>query len=146
MVVMGVLGVAGSEGELAEEDVILRLRERVFVQFGACGCAWCDDEELGGDGTLLLGAASSRSLLRAIISFGRGVRAYDTWRMSRGLGTDTVCCLPSAARCLHRRVDLRTPLGGALRVRSTQRLRPSAGIGSIALDHNEQDVLTNGGA
>ena len=35
VVVMGVLGVAGSEGELAEEDV--RLRERVFVQFGTSG-------------------------------------------------------------------------------------------------------------
>ena len=40
VVVMGVHGVAGSEGELAEE--VVRLRGRVFVQFGACGCfAWC---------------------------------------------------------------------------------------------------------
>jgi hypothetical protein len=40
VVVMGVLGDAGSEGELAEE--VVRLRGRVFVQFGACGCfAWC---------------------------------------------------------------------------------------------------------
>jgi hypothetical protein len=38
VVVMGVLGVAGSEGELAEE--VVRLRGRVFVQFGACGCPW----------------------------------------------------------------------------------------------------------
>ena len=40
VVAMGVIGVAGSEGELAEE--VVRLRGRVFVQFGACGCfAWC---------------------------------------------------------------------------------------------------------
>ncbi len=43
----GILGVAGSEGELAEE--VVRLRGRVLVQFGAYGCAWCDDEELGGE-------------------------------------------------------------------------------------------------
>ena len=33
MVAMGVIGVAGSEGELAEE--VVRLRGRVSVQFGA---------------------------------------------------------------------------------------------------------------
>ena len=36
VVVMCVLGVAASEGELAEE--VVRLRGRVFVQFGACRC------------------------------------------------------------------------------------------------------------
>ena len=46
VVVMGILGVAGSEGELAEE--VVRLRGRVLVQFGACGCAWRDDEERVG--------------------------------------------------------------------------------------------------
>ena len=35
------LGVAASEGELAEE--VVRLRGRVFAQFGACRCVWCDD-------------------------------------------------------------------------------------------------------
>ena len=54
VVVVGVLGVAGSEGELAEE--VVRLCGRVFVQFAACGCAWRDDEERRGDGALLLGA------------------------------------------------------------------------------------------
>jgi len=54
VVVMCVLGVAASEGELAEE--VVRLRGRVFVQFGACRCVWCDDAERGGDDALLLSA------------------------------------------------------------------------------------------
>ena len=47
VVVVCVLGVAASEGELAEE--IVRLCRRVFVQFGACRCVWSDDAERGGD-------------------------------------------------------------------------------------------------
>ena len=54
VVVVCVLGVAVSEGELAEE--VVRLRGRVFVQFGACRCVWCDDAERGGDDALLLSA------------------------------------------------------------------------------------------
>ena len=54
VVVMCVLGVAASEGELAEE--VVRLRGRVFVQFGACRCVWCDNAERGGDDALLLRA------------------------------------------------------------------------------------------
>ena len=54
MVVVCVLGVAASEGELAEEVVCVRLRGHVFVQFGACRCVWCDDAERGGDDALLL--------------------------------------------------------------------------------------------
>ena len=57
MVVVCVLGVAASEGVLAEE--IVRLFRRVFVQFGACRCVWCDDAERGGDDALLLSACDS---------------------------------------------------------------------------------------
>jgi hypothetical protein len=56
VVVVCVLGVAASEGELAEEVVCVRLRGHVFVQFGACRCVWCDDAERGGDDALLLSA------------------------------------------------------------------------------------------
>jgi hypothetical protein len=54
VLVVCVLGVAASESELAEE--VVRLRRRVFVQFGACRCVWCDDAERGGDDALLLSA------------------------------------------------------------------------------------------
>ena len=57
VVVVCVLGVAASEGELAEE--IVRLCGRVFVQFGACRCVWCDNSERGGDDALLLSACDS---------------------------------------------------------------------------------------
>ena len=57
VVVVCVLGVAASEGELAEE--IVRLCRRVFVQFGACRCVWRDDAERGGDDALLLSACDS---------------------------------------------------------------------------------------
>ena len=52
--------VAASEGELAEE--VVRLRGRVFVQFGACRCVWCDDAERGGDGALLLSACDGEAV------------------------------------------------------------------------------------
>jgi organic radical activating enzyme len=66
VVVVCVLGVAASEGELAEE--VVRLRRRVFVQFGACRCVWCDNAERRGDDALLLSACDSEVVGRLAAS------------------------------------------------------------------------------
>ena len=94
VVAMGVIGVAGSEGELAEE--VVRLRGRVFVQFGACGCAWCDDEELGGDGALLLGACDGEVVGVVVADSGKN----RTIRTDSGSGQNRQCAVRDCIRIL----------------------------------------------